>query len=141
MSELSQVKRELEDVQEKLEELVRKAARNCTECKCTIKGTDEAYCDECGAPPDCDGCGSEITDGFCQTCATENLSEAEDAALAGSYPEIGMNRRGAVPDQILEFLMLLRDTCCKSEPRLCARCSDAEHLRTSYTATLGGVRA
>jgi hypothetical protein len=136
---LSQVKRELEDVQEKLDKLVKTTTRDCTECKGTIKGTDVAFCDGCGAPPHCDGCGADINQGYCPICAEDKVSRAVDEA-AGNYPHLGIRRVGACPDQLLDFLKVLVDTCCRSQPKPCARCQDALYLNLLYAHHLGEVR-
>lgn len=128
---------------EAAEELSNETLLTCVEdgCSTPIKADGEAYCTDCGAPPDCDGCAGELLSGFCATCANEQRKAVRLEAL-GLYPEIGIKRTGPYQDQILVFLTTLFETCCGArQNKLCPRCSDAVYLRTLYDTHLGEIRA
>ena len=111
----------------------------CSECKCKLT-SDDGYCDDCGSPPDCDGCGNQILSGHCSNCNDTEVREAR-RACRGRYPTLGISHMGDVNDQLLAFLTIIPETCCGAEPRPCARCADARWLHEALIERLGEVRA
>jgi hypothetical protein len=165
MSPLERVKECAEALVEKIEHLEADALRSCLECEEPIKADvaitcapcvkleeatcgeckaklsgDDNYCDTCGAPPDCDGCGGQITQGHCSHCSSQEVAAAKHMAR-GTYPRLGIPPVGTAHDQVLAFLAVIPETHCRSEARSCACCQDARRLHELLTAQLGEVRA
>ncbi len=80
---LRDVKACMEALQEKIDHLEDGTLHRCCECDDPIKSGDKdaPWCNKCGSPAHCDGCGGDIVQGLCSDCVKEAVEKAATVEL------------------------------------------------------------